>query len=342
MGMNKGGNADAATLDRSAETAVSAGSDEVEDSLLSALDSTDPSNSETAQGALADAGENAEGEQDSSQHTNSDDEQGSDPGDDKQARRDRIQERIDKLTAARKATEERNKELEAELAKLKGGNQSRGFDPVDDDPSVAQLASEAERSLREADQARTLRRQLKNDPEKVLSLLKARGREFADESEAADFLEDYEAKHRDIRAEKRAELAEQRTKLQTVVKQQTEAWNAEALRRFDWLKDDEDPRQEYIRKANATYPWLAKLPAGRAAVAFLADLVHEAQNRKPAPASAPAKKPGVRPSSGGAGGPVGRPSSGDRTERRAAMERRLDQNPDDDEAMVGLLMDGLS
>jgi hypothetical protein len=51
----------------------------------------------------------------------------------------------------------------------------------------------------------------------------------------------------------------------------------------------------------------------------------------------------VRPSPGGGGGPAARPGLAGNTaaQRRAEIEKRLDLNPDDDEAMVELLAGGL-
>lgn len=355
MAMERGGSADAATLDRSAGSGTSDGSGMGEDILLSALGADEETSSagNTAEGSVADAAGEAQGETDLSQHSESD-EQGSDSGDEQgKPRRDRIQERIDKLTSRFKSAEERAEKAEAELQKLRGGtSQARGFDPVEDDPAISELATKAQAAQREADNARQLRRQLKTDPDRVLAFLKSKGREFADESEAADFLEDYEERQRDLRGEIRGDLAQKREQLAGTVRAQQQAWNSAVDARMPWLSDAEDPRHSYMQKAQSAYPWIAKLPAGRAALAFLADLVHEANTRKttgkpgaqqPQQRQAPQgqNRPTVRPASAGTGGPVGRPDSSDRSGRRAEFERRLNQNPDDDEALAGLLEDGL-
>lgn len=284
--------------------------------------------------------------------------QGSDPsgedeedGGGKPAKRDRVQERIDKLTAARHKLEEEVQTLREQLAKVTGGEQVgvAGMDPVDGDPQIRDLSSKVDRAKGEADAARKLRRQLSrfvDDPEKaepMLAALRAKGFAGSDVAEAQDWLEDYELDQRELYAEARGKVEEVRARRRAEVQAEQSQWNGLAKQAFDWLGDDEDPRVGWVRDAVKRYPWVRQIPQGMAAVAALADLLarqQQAKSGRGSPASQRQQQPTVRPSGGSAAAAGSRGPGGSRDPRqlkRAAAEQRLDQNPDDDAALEALL-----
>jgi hypothetical protein len=354
-----------------------AGTGNDDDSLMSALDGDIESTGPVSGSAAADAAGNATGRDDLSQPSESTNEQGSDPAvseapdapekAQKPQKRDKVQERINELTARRREAEDERDRLREELRKLKGGKDSpetaeprKSWDPIEEDPDLATIRKKAVSARTEAETARTLRRQMRGNAEHVLGVLRSRGVNVANEDEAAEWLEDYEADRREEHASVRADMATKKAQIEERVSRQQTAWQAAAEERYPWLRDEGDSRHDLMRDGLQQYPWIGRIPQGMAALAALADMAHAARSRRSgsgtaqgrgaattAPAlgasSGDARGPTVRPSPGGGGGPAARPGLAGNTaaQRRAEIEKRLDLNPDDDEAMVELLAGGL-
>lgn len=337
----------------------SAGTRSSEDDLLSALGAEDASDQTSGSGA--DASGTAGGD-DLSQPSGQSDDQGSGPADDGQddgqpRKRDRVQERIDELIARSKTAEESNRELKKQLdelrAKLEGKDgkpqdgEAAGFDPAASDPKFGELSQQVTKAKAEADAARAMRRRLRTEPDAVVELLKGKGIEVSDADQAADWLDDYAESQRERYAEARDALGQRKAEIEQVNAQAQRAWSAAAEIRYEWLKDESDPRHELIANARKQHPWVTKFPAGRAALAALADMAWHAKQQRSGQAAG--TKPGggdarpetVRPAAGGSGGgPASRPGASpgaSKGARHAELQRRLDQNPDDDEALTELL-----
>lgn len=284
------------------------------------------------------------------------DDQGSGPGDDAQdgdgkpRKRDRVQERIDELTSRWKSADERAGRAEERLreleAKLQGdtGADGRGqeFDPIAADPKVSEFNGTLTKARSEADAARTMRRRLKADPDQVIELLRKKGIDVADADAAFDWLEDYEARQRDVASEARERLGQRKAEVQASNEHASRAWDAAAETRYDWMKDPADKRHELMANARKMHPWILKFPAGRAALAALADMAFHADQKRQEGAK-PTRAPGIRPAGAGNGSPASRPGTSQSTPqaRRGELEKRLDQNPDDDAALTELLGSGL-
>lgn len=337
-----------------------AGTRSSEDDLLSALGAEDASDQTSGSGA--DASEKA-GERDLTQPSAQSDDQGSGPADDGQdegqpRKRDRVQERIDELIARSKTAEETNRELKAQLDELRakldgkgekpqdGDGAAAGFDPAASDPQFADLNRQVTKARAEVDAARAMRRRLRTDPDAVVELLKGKGIEVSDADQAADWLDDYTETQRERYSEAREGAAKRKTEIEAGNQQAQRAWGAAAELRYEWLKDESDPRHELIANARKQHPWVMKFPAGRAALAALADMAWNAKQQRGGanggkPAAGEAKPGTVRPAGGdGGGGPAARPGANagaTKGARAAELQRRLDQNPDDDEALTELL-----
>lgn len=280
--------------------------------------------------------------------------QGSNPaeGEDEEGRpkRDRFQERIDKLTAARKTAEEELAKSKEELTELRKKVQEyeagatpaaapQPFDMVESDETMVPLREAVTKTKAEVDSARGLRKRLRTEPDAVLELLQSKGVKVETAEDADEWLDDYVTTQRERLGQKQAEMAVHRSKLEAVATQQRGAWDAVAREEFPWVAatEEDDPRLQMLSNAEKAHPWIAKIPQGRAALAALVDIVfrrQKAANTKPAP------RPGVRPSAGnGGGGPSARPATNGtgRDQRAAAAAKRLDSNPDDDAAMAEFL-----
>lgn len=339
-----------------------AGNGSSEDDLLSALGAEDAS--EQTSGSGADASGKTGGD-DLSRSPEASDDQGSGPADEagqedgQPRKRDRVQERIDELIARSKSAEESNRELKAQLDELRaklegkdgkpqdGDGSAAAFDPATSDPKFNDLSKQVTKAKAEADAARAMRRRLRTDPDAVVEMLKGKGIEVSDADGAADWLDDYAEAQRERYAEARDLLGQRKAEIEQGNAQAQRAWEAAAGLRYEWLKDESDPRHELIANARRQHPWVMKFPAGRAALAALADMAwHAKQQREGAggtkPAGNPVKPGTVRPAGGGdgGGGPSARPGAAagnPKGARHAELQRRLDQNPDDDEALAELL-----
>lgn len=337
----------------------SAGTRSSEDDLMSALGADDAS--DQSSGAEADASETPAGD-DLSQTSAQSDDQDSGPADDGQEngqprKRDRVQERIDELIARSKTAEETNRELKAQLDELrtklegKGEKQdadggSSGFDPAASDPKFSELSKQVAKAKSEVEAARTMRRRLRQEPDAVIDLLKSKGINVTDADQAADWLDDYTEGQRERYAEAREGVAKRKAEIDIENDHAQRAWSAAAESRYEWVKDEADPRHQLIANAQKQHPWVMKFPAGRAALVALADMAHHAkQQRQGKPTTASqnnggAKAGTVRPTTSEGGGPSARPGSSpgaSKGARAAELSRRLDQNPDDDEALTELL-----
>jgi hypothetical protein len=278
--------------------------------------------------------------------------QGSNPAEDDEGRpkRDRFQERIDKLTAARKTAEEELDKSKTELTQLRKkleeyeagatpATAAQPFDMVESDETMVPLREAVNKTKAEVDSARGLRKRLKQEPDAVLELLQSKGVKVETAEDADEWLDDYVTTQRERLGQKQAEMAVHRSKLEAVATQQRGAWDAVAREEFPWVAttEEDDPRLGMLKNAEKAHPWIAKIPQGRAALAALVDIVfrrQKAANGKPGP------KPGVRPSAGnGGGGPAARPATNGtgKDQRAAAAAKRLDSNPDDDAAMADFL-----
>lgn len=339
----------AAVLDQTPAAVDPTGASETDD-LLASLEADDSASSETGDGAAE--AEDTDAETDIDRQSDDSDEQGSHPAEDEEKegderpKRDRVQERIDKLSAKAKAAEERAAAAEKKLEEATSGKKPEsGFDPLEDEPQIRDLAGKADKARREIETARNLRRELRKDPDKVVALLQAKGVQVEDADAASDWLADYEDGQRDRHDEARNALGEARTQLKEVVAKQRRSWDAAAESRYAWLADEGDSRHELIRTAETNYPWVKKLPMARAVLATLADMVHEAKAPKGKPAvraQGEVRRPTVQPSSGGNGAPVRRPGGiSDKATRLRELSARLDANPGDDDAMAELLEQGL-
>ena len=316
----------------------------------------DATSQQDADGAGADASGDSDGAELSQLSGEGADDQGSGPGEDqdgngKPRKRDRVQERIDELTSRWKSADERATRAEDRIreleAKLKGDGSSDStapqFDPVTTDPKVSEFNGKLTKARSEADAARTMRRRIKTDPDQVVEALRKKGIDVADADAAADWLEDYEERQREVASDAREQLGQQKARVEAEITHASRAWDSAAEGRYEWLKDEADKRHELMANARKLYPWITKFPAGRAALAALADMAfHAAQKRQEAP-DKPARTPGVRPAAAGNGAPAARPGAASSTPqaRRSELEKRLDQNPDDDAALTELLGSGL-
>lgn len=338
----------------------SAGTRSSEDDLLSALGADDAS--EQSAGAEADASGKPGGD-DLSQPSAQSDDQGSGPADEgqengKARKRDRVQERIDELIARSKTAEETNRALQAQLDELrtkldgKGEKQqdaeggSSGFDPASSDPKFGDLSKQVAKAKSEIEAARTMRRRLRQEPDVVLELLKSKGIDVADADQAADWLDDYTEGQRERYAEAREGVAKRKAELDIENDHAQRAWSAAAEARYEWVKDEADPRHQLIANAQKQHPWVMRFPAGRAALVALADMAYHAKQQRQGTVANPQNNNGgarpstVRPTTSDGGGPSARPGANpgaSKGAREAALARRLDQNPDDDEALTELL-----
>lgn len=279
--------------------------------------------------------------------------QGSNPaeGDEGEGRqrRDRFQERIDKLTAARKTAEEELGKAKSELTELRKKVQeyeagatpaaAQPFDLVDSDETMVPLREAVNKTKAEVDSARGLRKRLKTEPDVVLELLQSKGIKVETAEDADEWLDDYVTTQRERLGQKQAEMAVHRSQLEAVATQQRGAWDAVAREEFPWVAAAEvdDPRLQMLQNAEKAHPWIGKVPQGRAALAALVDIVFR---RQKAADAKPANRPGVRPSAGnGGGGPSAARSATNtsKEQRLAAAAKRLDSNPEDDAAMADFL-----
>lgn len=280
--------------------------------------------------------------------------QGSNPADDDESggrpKRDRFQERIDKLTAARKTAEEELEKSKTELTELRKKVQEyeagatpaaaqQPFDMVESDETMVPLREAVNKTKAEVDSARGLRKRLKVEPDAVLELLQSKGVKVETAEEADEWLDDYATTQRERLGQKQAEMAVHRSKLEAVAAQQRGAWDAVAREEFPWVTttEEDDPRLQMLNNAEKAHPWISKVPQGRAALAALVDIVFR---RQKAANTKPAARPGVRPSAGnGGGGPAPRPAINgtSKEQRAAAAAKRLDSNPEDDAAMADFL-----
>ncbi len=238
---------------------------------------------------------------------------------------DPFEKRIGREVAKRKAAEEREAAVRAELEALKAGKPAETAkaepeaapEPGAEAPEVAEATKALKAHEANLQLARQLKRQLRQDPEAVVQRLKSEGYQLRDWSEEAvgDWLEDVTgvAQVEAGKAAARLELGRERAKAR--MEQERTTFTELAHERFPWLNDPTSEGAKLVAAAMKTQPDLKRNPHGlfqaAASIAELmrvkADRAGKAAKASPAPAAPPKLPTAAGPAPVKAAAPKARP-----------------------------------
>lgn len=251
----------------------------------------------------------------------------------------RVQKRIDKLTAKNARLKEENEELRKQLelkpSKTEGATPASSELPefLRDDPKVVSVLQEQHKAQRELEAAQRLKRQLREEPDRVLELLNKGGQRVSTAEDAADLLDDYVQTQRERLSESRVALGARRQEVEAQRQAHRAQMDALATNRAPWLSDDEDPRTVQVEQLLKANPRLAAEPAARfIAVAVVKEMAamkaaDALRKQKPKTTAATATVPRTAATAGNSRPAAVAPKSGG---TKAAALQRLVENPSED------------
>jgi hypothetical protein len=261
----------------------------------------------------------------------------------------RVQKRIDKLTAKNARLAEELSELRKQVETLGKGTAK----PADattsaevpeylrEDAKVISTLQEQGKAQRELEAAQRLKRQLRDDPDKVIELLNKSGQQVATAEDAADVLDEYVQTQRERLSESRVAIGARRQEVEAQREATRKSMDALAQSRAPWLADEEDPRAVQVTQLLKNYPRLAQDPAARfIAVAVVKELgaIKAAEAIKARATGKPAPKPGSNGARAVSTGGTGRAAAvpGRPANARASTMQRLVENPTEDSLAAAL------
>jgi len=261
----------------------------------------------------------------------------------------RVQKRIDKLTAKNARLADELTELRKQVETLgKGASKPAEATASADvpeylreDAKVISTLQEQGKAQRELEAAQRLKRQLRDDPDKVIELLNKNGQQVSTAEDAMDVLDEYVQTQRERLSESRVAIGARRQEVEAQREVTRKSMDALAQSRAPWLADEEDPRAVQVTQLLKNYPRLAQDPAARfIAVAVVKEMaaIKAAEAVKARGTGKPAPKPGSNGVRAAATGGTGRTTAvpPKAATGRAATLQRLVESPSEDSLAAAL------
>lgn len=250
----------------------------------------------------------------------------------------KFQKRVDRLTAARKAAEERAAAAEAKVKELEAAREQSA--PVDDpaDPvwrlKDAQDANRAMLAARtESDAAQAFLDRIEDgDLDGVVADLKGHGVKLGewDRRTVTRALQRYHASQSQELATRTAELTQIRRSYAQRLAADRQAYDAAAAEHFTWLSDKSDPRTEKVERLLKVNPMLGREAVGKfAAAALVKELTRYQKAKAQVTKPLATKKRDTTLPGAAQGAPPPKPANA-AAARAATADKRFQENPDED------------